>query len=333
MSFFRKLCVVGSLLFIARCPLPASAAARHLESRLSKPNVVFILADDLGYGDVKAFGGKRSQTHTPNFDRLAAEGMRFTDAHAIAAVCVPSRIGLMTGRYAWRFRGPRFRAPWGFIGPVLPDGQFTLGTMLRAQGYRTGYVGKWHLGTVMQTKDGKTQGPTNVDYTAPLKIGPPQYGFDESFILPGSLDMYPYVFAPQQQMAGQGDSQEGLERLQPRRPRGRGLRGHEGARHFQPGRGNVHRETRGRGESGQTVLPVPGSHGTAHAGQSQCPIQRQKPTRHLRGLRHRNRPLRRADDAGPQKARARRQHVDHRHVGSRCSVLCRAQAQSPRSHS
>lgn len=115
----------------------------------------------------------------------------------------------MTGRYAWRFRSPRFRAPWGFIGPVLPDGQFTLGRMLRRAGYRTGYIGKWHLGTVMRTQDGKTQGLNNVDYTKPLKIGPPQYGFDESFILPGSLDMYPYAFVRNNRWVGKVTARKG----------------------------------------------------------------------------------------------------------------------------
>ena len=189
---------------------PLSTAARAgLKKPERKPNIVFVLADDLGYGDVKCFGGKRCRIATPHFDRLAAEGMRFTDAHAIGSVCVPSRIGIMTGRYAWRFRGPRFRAPWGFLGPVLPDSQFTLGTMLRASGYHTGYVGKWHLGTQMRTKDGKTQGLNNVDYSAPLLIGPPQFGFDESFILPGSLDMYPYAFVRNNRWVGRVTARKG----------------------------------------------------------------------------------------------------------------------------
>jgi arylsulfatase A len=187
----------------------AVVAAPSPSKTRRRPNIVFVLADDLGYGDVKCFGGKRCRIRTPNFDRLAADGMRFTDAHAIASVCVPSRIGIMTGRYAWRFRGPRFRAPWGFLGPVLPDGQFTLGTMLRSAGYRTGYVGKWHLGTLMQTRDGKTQGPNNVDYAKPLKIGPPQFGFDASFILPGSLDMYPYAFVRNNRWVGQVTARKG----------------------------------------------------------------------------------------------------------------------------
>lgn len=174
-----------------------------------KPNIVFILTDDLGYGDVNCFGDERCQIETPHFDRLAREGMRFTDAHSIGSVCVPSRVGIMTGRYAWRFghRGPG--GPWGFLGTQLPPGQQTLGTMLQTAGYRTGYVGKWHLGTQMQTTDGKNQNETNVDYLKPLVIGPPQFGFDHSFILPGSLDMYPYVFARDNMWVGQVTAQKG----------------------------------------------------------------------------------------------------------------------------
>jgi arylsulfatase A-like enzyme len=171
-------------------------------AQADRPNIVFILADDLGYGDVKCFGGDRCRIDTPHFDRLAREGMRFTSAYSICSVCVPSRIAMMTGRYPWRFgyRGPG--GPWGFIGMQLPPGQHTLGTMMRSAGYRTSYIGKWHLGTLMHTTDGKNQTIGNVDYTKPMKIGPPQFGFDHSFILPGSLDMYPYVFARNNEWLG-----------------------------------------------------------------------------------------------------------------------------------
>lgn len=178
-------------------------------AEVSRPNVVFILADDLGYGDVKCFGGDRCKIATPAFDRLAREGMRFTDAHANASVCVPTRVAIMTGRYPWRFGRPGPGGPWGFLGPRFPIGTHTLGTMMKSAGYRTGYVGKWHLGTTMQTIDGKTQGPSNVDYSKPLTHGPAQFGFDQSFILPGSLDMYPYVFARNNRWVGEVTAEKG----------------------------------------------------------------------------------------------------------------------------
>ena len=173
------------------------------------PNIVYLMADDLGIGDVKCYGGDRCRIATPAFDSLARDGMRFTDAHATASVCVPSRIAIMTGRYAWRFAKPSESGPWGFLNPQLPVGTFTVGSLLQGAGYRTGYVGKWHLGTLMQTTDGKNQGLENVDYERPLKIGPNDYGFDYSFILPGSLDMYPYVFAKQGQFQGEVTAQKG----------------------------------------------------------------------------------------------------------------------------
>ena len=181
---------IRSLILLVSC---AAICSQVLQA--GPPNVVVVLADDLGYGDVNSFGLDRCQIDTPHFDRLAREGLRFTSAYAIASVCVPSRMSIMTGRYAFRFGQPAPGGPWGFLGTRLKTDQFTLARMFRRRGYRTGYVGKWHLGTLMTTTDGKVQGLKNVDYTKPLRIGAPQYGFDESFILPGSLDMYPYAFA------------------------------------------------------------------------------------------------------------------------------------------
>ncbi|MDE0102076.1 MAG: arylsulfatase [Bryobacterales bacterium] len=173
------------------------------------PNVVFMLADDLGIGDVACYGGDRCQTATPAMDSLSRDGMLFSDAHSVASVCVPSRIAIMTGRYAWRFARPAHSGPWGFLNPQLPDGAFTIATMLKRAGYRTGYVGKWHLGTLMQTVDGKNQGLDNVDYDRPLSVGPNDFGFDYSFILPGSLDMYPYVFIRNGHFQGSVTAQKG----------------------------------------------------------------------------------------------------------------------------
>ena len=167
------------------------------------------MADDLGIGDVKCYGGDRCKIETPALDSLAREGMLFTDAHAVASVCVPSRVGIMSGRYAWRFAKPAQSGPWGFLNPQLPVGAFTIGSMLQGAGYWTGYVGKWHLGTVMRTTDGRNQGPENVNYDLPLEIGPNDYGFDYSFVLPGSLDMYPYVFAKNGHFQGQVTARKG----------------------------------------------------------------------------------------------------------------------------
>jgi len=174
-----------------------------------RPNVVYIMADDLGIGDVKCYGRERCRIDTPNIDRLADQGLRFTDAHTAAAHCIPTRLAVMTGRYPWRFRPPHPSGPWAFLNPRISASRLTLGKMMHAVGYRTGYVGKWHLGTLMPTRDGRNQNPKNVDYTKPLKIGPPQYGFDHSFILPGSLDMYPYVFIRNNRFVGQVTAQKG----------------------------------------------------------------------------------------------------------------------------
>lgn len=167
-----------------------------------RPNVVYIMADDLGIGDVECYGKERCQIDTPNIDSLAREGMLFSDAHSVSSHCIPVRVSIMTGRYPWRLRTPRVNGPWGFLNPRIPLGHRTLGNMLAERGYHTGYIGKWHLGTVMPTKDGENQGLENVDYARPLEVGPRDYGFDYSFILPGSLDMYPYVFVRNHQFVG-----------------------------------------------------------------------------------------------------------------------------------
>jgi arylsulfatase A-like enzyme len=183
---------------IARFPIVLGLLllARVCGAAQDRPNIVLVVADDLGIGDVKAYGGDRCRIETPNFDRLAREGVRFTDAHATASTCVPSRMAMITGRYAWRYAAPEPAndGPWGYLVPRLEPGTPTLATVLQRAGYRSGYIGKWHLGTLMSTTDSKPQGPKNVDYERPLRVGPAEYGFDSSFILPGSLDMYPYAF-------------------------------------------------------------------------------------------------------------------------------------------
>jgi arylsulfatase A-like enzyme len=127
-----------TLLILGLCLGPACRAS-------SPPNVVLIYADDLGYGDVQANNPGRGRIPTPHMDRLAAEGLRFTDAHSSSGVCSPSRYTLLTGRYHWRTRlQSGIVAPWGK--PLIPPGRLTLASLAAAGGYRTAAIGKWHLG-------------------------------------------------------------------------------------------------------------------------------------------------------------------------------------------
>ncbi|MDH3582922.1 MAG: arylsulfatase [Phycisphaerae bacterium] len=164
------------------------------------PNLVFILADDQGYGDVSHAGGLAP---TPHIDRLAAEGMRFTDAHTTSSVCTPTRYSILTGRYNWRSRLKR-SVLFGLDAPLIPQSRTTVASFLGRHGYHTGVVGKWHLGLGWQKlpngeKRQAETGPTkgggwDIDYAKPVDGGPTALGFDESFIIPASLDMYPYVY-------------------------------------------------------------------------------------------------------------------------------------------
>jgi arylsulfatase A-like enzyme len=162
--------------------LAPQVAARAVEPA-NRPNIVVMLADDLGYGDLGCYNGQ-SRIATPRIDRLAASGMRFTDAHTPCSVCSPTRYGLLTGRYPWRTRLTSGVLN-GYSRALLEPGRMTLASMLREKGYRTACVGKWHLGL------GNVE---PADYGGPLVPGPNAAGFDESFILPASLDMPPYVF-------------------------------------------------------------------------------------------------------------------------------------------
>ena len=194
---------------IITCLTMPAVIAPAIKADTDRPNIIYIMADDLGYGDAAPFGLERSKVPTPGMTQLAKEGMRFTDAHSIASVCVPSRLAIMTGRYPWRIEGQSGSGPWGFIAPRFTPGHHTLAHLLNDAGYQTGYIGKWHLGLKMVTTDGKTQTIGNVDYAKPVKAGPNDHGFDYSFILPGSLDMYPYVYLRNQSFLGRVNKQRG----------------------------------------------------------------------------------------------------------------------------
>ena len=150
------------------------------------PNVLVVLADDLGYGDVGCFN-PASAIPTPNLDRLAAEGMRFTDAHTPATVCTPTRYSLLTGQLA--FRVPRGgRVFTGAGGPsLIAEDRLTLPQMLKGHGYRTACVGKWHVGLTFFDRDGQPihadglEAVKRIDYERSIKGGPLDVGFDSFF--------------------------------------------------------------------------------------------------------------------------------------------------------
>ena len=169
-------------------------------TRAATPNIVLILADDMGYGDVQALS-PASKIATPNLDRLANEGVLFTDAHSPSAVCTPTRYALLTGRYAWRTR-LKSGVLGGYSTPLLETERSTIADMLRAKGYRTGAVGKWHLGMDMpfldEAKKAKKKQPwggdPGIDFRGVISNSPIHHGFDEYFGVSASLDMAPYVY-------------------------------------------------------------------------------------------------------------------------------------------
>ncbi|MGK0186722.1 MAG: arylsulfatase A [Verrucomicrobiales bacterium] len=186
MKLFKIYCL--SLLALILSTAALSAA--------DKPNIVFIFADDMGVGDVSHNGGKAP---TPHIDRLAAEGIRFTDAHTTSSVCTPSRYGLLTGRYNWRTHLQKsvFFNPHDM--PLIAANQSTVASLLKESGYHTGCVGKWHLGIGWQfledynkSADRPGQG-WDIDYSKPA-VTPLAYGFDYFFGIQASLDMAPYVY-------------------------------------------------------------------------------------------------------------------------------------------
>jgi len=157
------------------------------------PNIVLILADDLGYGDPTCYS-KESKIPTPEIDRLAEQGIRFTDAHTPSAVCTPTRYGLLTGRYCWR-SSLKQGVLNGYSEPLIETDRLTLASLLKKHGYTTGCVGKWHLGLGWVTKDaGQKANADTIDWSKPVTHGPQSLGFDYSYIIPASLDMDPYCW-------------------------------------------------------------------------------------------------------------------------------------------
>ncbi|MEM8484829.1 MAG: arylsulfatase [Bacteroidota bacterium] len=166
------------LLLLAGCAVPSDSAT---DNSSTAPNVVLIYADDLGYGDVSSYGA--TAVATPHIDRIAEQGILFTDAHAPSATCTPSRYALLTGQYAWRKAGTGIAR--GDAAMIIDPDQVTLPDVLKRANYTTSVVGKWHLGL------GPDGGP---DWNGDIKPGPLEIGFDEAFLIPATGDRVPTVY-------------------------------------------------------------------------------------------------------------------------------------------
>lgn len=170
----------------------ATAAILSLLSCTEKqkqPNIIFILADDMGYGDVSYFDNN-SKLKTENLDRMAQEGVVFTDAHSSSSVSTPTRYGILTGRYNWRST-LKNNVLYGYDKALIPADRETMASMLRKNGYTTAGIGKWHLGWDWDNIDA---GKDKVDFSKPVQNGPTTRGFDYFYGFCGSLDMAPYVY-------------------------------------------------------------------------------------------------------------------------------------------
>jgi len=174
MPFRVKLLAIALLLI-------AGASDAIAQAKGAQPNIIVILADDIGYGDLSCYGA--TKVKTPNLDKLAVQGMRFTDAHCAAAVCTPTRYALITGQYAWR-HDPARSILSGVAPLAIPLDRLTVPKLLKQADYTTAAVGKWHLGL----------GEKQPDFNAEIKPGPKEVGYDYSFIIPATGDRTPCVY-------------------------------------------------------------------------------------------------------------------------------------------
>ncbi len=183
--------IILALTTLLLTPLVGLSAAGASQPQ-TKPNIIIILADDLGAGDLSCAGA--TTIKTPNIDRLAGAGVRFTQGYAPSATCTPSRYSLLTGEYAWRQKAKSNSILDGDAPLCIEPGRLTLPAMLRQAGYQTGVVGKWHLGL--------GDGQTRVNFNGEVKPGPLEIGFDYSHIIPATVDRVPSVWIENHKVLG-----------------------------------------------------------------------------------------------------------------------------------
>ena len=198
LNYFTLACWLALALTSTQKNISAAPSEKSL-----RPNILIILADDMGYGDVGILN-RDSRIPTPHLDQLAGEGLVFTDAHSSGSYCVPSRYGLLTGRYMWRTRLGSGGNLANLAGTLIEPGRKTLADLLRDSGYFTGLVGKWHQGIDWQLHDESAredirvnpnyQNFRNIDFASPALKGPKDFGFDHSFGTAGSAEMNPATF-------------------------------------------------------------------------------------------------------------------------------------------
>ena len=209
------------------CLAPASfAVSRFCQSdagpQKSLPNIIVVICDDLGYGDPGCYNPE-SKIPTPNIDRLAAQGMRFTREHSPCAVCTPSRYGLLTGRYCWRTWLKRQGGMNDYSPPLLTKDRVTVASLLKEHGYATACIGKWHLGLGWITEKGEVipsdrlesrdAAHPGIDFTRELADCPLDHGFDDAFYMAGAASEAPWVFIRNRRVANTDFSYKTAEEM------------------------------------------------------------------------------------------------------------------------
>ncbi|MHC4745309.1 MAG: sulfatase-like hydrolase/transferase, partial [Planctomycetota bacterium] len=195
-QFLKKCTALGTAGFVL------SNAKLELRMGKIRPNIIFVFADDMGWGDCR-INNPNSRIPMPNLEKLAAEGMNFTNAYSPTALCAPTRYSIMTGNYTWR--GRKEGGTWMFWQPPqLLDGQKSIGDILQAQGYRTSMFGKLHLGGNFYKigSDEYAQNAAEADLSRKFEDGPTSYGFDYTYLTLAGVQNQPYAYFENDMLVG-----------------------------------------------------------------------------------------------------------------------------------